>query len=228
MTPRFALLLAGALIWAGAARAQAINDNAKSVLGSWEFSTAERDKRCNVTLTEARATAGYKLEYDPKCVDDFPLLREVAGWSYPDNDLLRFVDARGRALVEFSEVESGMYEAPTQGYGVLFLQNAADAGGPPIKAEDVAGDWALTRGGGKPLCVLSLTMTPAADEGFALVVKPGCDQSIARLNFTRWRIDRDELMLSPGRGNPWRFEQEDANNWERVPETANPYTLVRQ
>ena len=52
--------------------------------------------------------------------------------------------------------------------------------------------------------------------------------AIARLNFNRWRIDRDELMLSPARGNPWRFEQDDENNWERVPESANPYRLVRQ
>jgi hypothetical protein len=207
--------------------AQAINDNAKSVLGSWEFSTAERDKRCTVTLTESRAGNGYKLDYDPKCIDDFPLLRDVSGWSYPDNDLLRFLDARGRPLVEFSEVESGMYEAPTQGYGVLFLQNAADAGAPPIKIEDVAGDWAITRGSPRPLCVITLTTT-AADDGFSVVVKPGCDQAITRLNFNRWKIDRDELMLSPARGNAWRFEQDDAKNWERVPESANPYRLVRQ
>jgi hypothetical protein len=71
-------------------------------------------------------------------------------------------------------------------------------------------------------------MTPAADEGYAVVVKPNCEPAIARLNFNRWKIDRDELMLSPARGNPWRFEQDDENNWERVPESANPYRLVRQ
>ena len=210
------------------AQAQGINETAKVMLGSWEFSNAERDKRCTVTFTDSRASQGYRLDFDPKCIDDFPLLREVAGWSFPENDLLHFLDARGRALVDFSEVETGMFEAPTQGYGVLFLQNAADAGAPPIKAEDVAGDWAITRGSPRPLCVITLTTTPVADEGFAVVVKPGCDAAITRLNFNRWRIDRDELMLSPARGNPWRFEQDDANTWERVPESANPYRLVRQ
>jgi hypothetical protein len=70
--------------------------------------------------------------------------------------------------------------------------------------------------------------TDPSDEGFALRVKPDCDPSIARLNLVRWRLDRDELLLMPARGNTWRFEQEDANTWERVPESANPYRLVRQ
>ena len=50
----------------------------------------------------------------------------------------------GKALVEFSEVEDGIYEAPTPGVGVLFLQNAAAAAGPPEKPpEEVAGNWLL-------------------------------------------------------------------------------------
>ncbi len=128
-----------------------------------------------MTLAEARAASGYKLEYDQGCLTDFPLLRDVVGWSYGDNDLLRFVDAQGKPLVEFSEVESGMYEAPTQGYGVLFLQNPTAAGEPPVQPDKVAGDWAITRGGPRPLCMITLTMTPAADEGYAVVVKPNCD-----------------------------------------------------
>jgi hypothetical protein len=207
--------------------AQQINDQAKAMIGTWEFSSAERDKVCNVTFKADRATSGYRLEFDPKCTDDFPLLRDVAGWTYPDNELLSFVDARGKSLVEFSEVETGMYEAPTPGFGVLFLQNSADVGSKPIPLDQVTGDWALMRGTGKPLCTLTLTTDPA-DEGFALKVGTGCDPSIVRLGFVRWRLDRDELMIAPARGNAWRFEQEDTNTWERVPESANPYRLVRQ
>src|SRR5689334_18959012 len=209
------------------AAAQSLNDQAKAILGTWEFSNADRDKTCSVTFKESRAVSGYRLEFDPKCADDFPLLRDVAGWSYADNEFLKLLDAKGKSLAEFSEVETGMFEAPTPGYGVLFLQNSADAGSQPVPIEQVVGDWALMRGSGKPVCSITLSTTPA-DEGFALTVKPGCDPAIARLNFTRWRIDRDELMLSPARGNAWRFEQNDANTWERVPESTNPYTLVRQ
>ncbi len=68
----------------------------------------------------------------------------------------------------------------------------------------------------------------AAKDGFALTVKPGCDAAIAKLNFTQWRLDRDELMLVPAQGNPWRFEEIDNVTWSRVPETADRITLVRQ
>ncbi|HVV79223.1 MAG TPA: AprI/Inh family metalloprotease inhibitor [Pseudolabrys sp.] len=209
------------------ARAQAINDQAKAMLGTWEFSNADRDKTCNLTFKNDKAASGFKLEFDAKCADDLPLLRDVAGWTYPDNDLLHFVDRSGKPLVDFSEVETGMFEAPTPGFGVLFLQNSADAAAKPVPLEQVTGDWALMRGTGKPLCIFTFT-TGSAEEGFALTVKPDCDPSIARLGFAWWKIDRDELLIAPSRGNPWRFEQDDANAWERVPESANPYRLVRQ
>jgi hypothetical protein len=214
-------------IAAASAAAQPVNDQAKAMLGTWEFSNAERDKTCSVTFKADRTAVGYRLEFDPKCADDFPLLRDVAGWTYPDNELLSFVDGRGKSMVEFSEVETGMYEAPTPGFGVLFLQNAADVGVQPVPLTQVTGDWALTRGPGKPLCTFTLTTDPAT-EGFALKVKPDCDQTIARLRFVRWRLDRDELTIAPASGAAWRFLQEDPDNWERVPESSNPYRLVRQ
>jgi hypothetical protein len=209
------------------ARAQAINDQAKAMIGAWEFSNADRDKTCTVTFKDERVAAGFKLEFNPKCAEDLPLLRDVTGWTFPDNDLLHFVDGHGRSLADFSEVETGMYEAPTPGFGVLFLQNAADAGAKPVPLDQMTGDWALTRGAGKPLCIFTLTTDPAS-EGFALTAKPDCDPAIGRLGFVRWRLDRDELMIAPASGNPWRFEQDDPNTWERVPESSNPYRLVRQ
>ena len=224
---RIAIGFVVALFLGSIAHAQAINEQAKTMIGTWEFSNAERDKVCSVAFKADRAAAGYRLEFDPKCIDDFPLLRDVAGWTHPDNDLLSFVDARGKSMVEFSEVETGMYEAPTPGFGVLFLQNAADAGTQPVLLAQMTGDWALMRGAGKPLCTFTLTADPA-NEGFALTVKPDCDQTIARLRFVRWRLDRDELTIAPASGAAWRFLQEDPDNWERVPESANPYRLVRQ
>jgi len=224
---RLGVALAALLLLGTSALAQSLNDAAKAMVGSWEFSNADRDKICAVTFKAERAASGFRVEFDPKCVEDFPLVRDVAGWNYPDNDLLHLVDAQGKSLIDFSEVETGMFEAPTPGFGVLFLQNAADVIPPPIPSDQVAGDWALMRGTGKPLCTITLS-TAAADDGFALSLKPGCDPAIVRLNFARWRIDRDELMIAPARGNSWRFEQTDTNSWSRVPASANPYTLVRQ
>ena len=74
---------------------------------------------------------------------------------------------KGKAIVEFSEVEDGIFEAPTPGVGVLFLQNAAAAAAPPKPAEQIAGDWAIVRKSGAPVCTLTLSMTKAGD-GFAV------------------------------------------------------------
>jgi hypothetical protein len=214
---------------AGVAHAQspsALGESAQRMIGNWEFSNADHDKICTATFKSDPAKNGFKVEFDANCVNLFPLVREIATWKFPDNDLLYLLDAQGKSVAEFSEVEDGIFEAPTPGVGVLFLQNAAAAAPPPKPPEQVAGDWAIVRGG-KPLCQLTLATDPTED-GMAVKIKPGCDPTIARLNFAQWKIDRDELMLAPARGNPWRFEEADANSWRRVPEAANPYSLVRQ
>ncbi|MFZ0400126.1 MAG: AprI/Inh family metalloprotease inhibitor [Pseudolabrys sp.] len=215
---------------AGVALAQApapLGDSAQRMIGSWEFSNADRDRTCTATFKGDRAPGGLKIEFDANCVNLFPLVRDIAAWKFPDNDLLYLLDAQGKSVVEFSEVEDGIFEAPTPGVGVLFLQNAAAAGAPPKPPEQVTGDWAVVRKSGSPICILTLAMTKASD-GFAIAVKPGCDPAIARLNFTQWRIDSDQLMLVPSRGNPWRFEEVDNTTWRRVPESADQTTLVRQ
>ncbi|MBI3705236.1 MAG: AprI/Inh family metalloprotease inhibitor [Rhizobiales bacterium] len=226
---RFIAIGLAAICLTGAAQAQSatLGDSAKAVLGSWEFSNADRDKICTATFKSDASKVGFTIEFDANCANLFPLVADVAGWTFPDNDLLRLLDANGKALVEFSEVENGIYEAPTPGVGVLFLQNAAAAGPAPKPAEQMAGNWAIVRAN-KVLCSLTLTATASGDDAFALTVKPGCDPALARLNFTRWRIDRDELMLAPARGNPWRFEESDNGAWKRVPESAEPIMLVRQ
>jgi hypothetical protein len=123
-------------------------------------------------------------------------------------------------------VESGIFEAPTPGIGLLFLQVAGAAGPPPRPAEQMFGDWAMMRGG-KALCTFTLEGTPVRDS-FALSVKPDCDQAIARIGIAAWRMDGTELLLVLARGNPWRFEEVDAANWKRVPEGADPVTLVKK
>ncbi len=232
---RRALIGLAWLCMTGAASAQTpatqsaiLGDSAKAMVGSWEFSNADRDKKCTATFSADRTPVGFKVEFDAGCVGQFPLVAEVAGWNFPDNDLLHLFDAKGKVLAEFSEVEDGIYEAPTPGVGVLFLQNAVTAAGPPpTPPEAVAGDWLLTRGPGAPLCAFTLAATPLRD-GQALTVKPGCAASIAQLNFTQWQLDNGQLVLVPARGTPWRFEEIDTTTWRRIPDSANPLMLVRQ
>jgi hypothetical protein len=224
------LLIACAIFACGpaAAQAPAVGESAKKVIGTWEFSNADRDKICTAIFKSDRTTVGFKVEFDQNCSNLFPLVKDVAGWKFPDNDLLSLLNAQGKALAEFSEVEDGIYEAPTPGVGVLFLQNPAAAAGPaPKSPEEIAGDWTLMRGAGTPLCALTLATTPVRD-GLTLTVKPGCAASIAQLNFTQWQLDHGELVLVAARGSPLRFEEIDTVTWRRIPESTNPMTLVRQ
>jgi Protease inhibitor Inh len=223
------VLIAFMVLLCGPALAQktTLNDSAKAMIGDWEFSNADRDKTCSVTFKSDRVAVGQKLEFDANCGNLFPLVRNIVGWKYPEDDLLYLLDAQGKALIEFSEVEDGIFEAPTPGLGVLFLQSPAAAGQAPTKQPaDVAGEWAIKRGDGKAVCALTLASAPAGG-GFALTVKPGCDPTIAKLNFTQWRLDRGELDLLPADGQPWRFEEIDGA-WRRLSETADQITLERQ
>lgn len=214
-------------IAAPARSAATLGDSAKALIGTWEFSNADRDKICTATFKSDLVKVGFKVEFDSNCAELFPLVKDVAGWNFPDGDLLRLLDTQGRTLVEFSEVEDGIYEAPTPGIGVLFLQSPAAAGPPPKSPEEVAGNWAITRGTGAPVCALTLANTAVRD-AFVLTVKPGCEPAIVRIGFTQWRMDRGELELVSPRGITWRFEPLENGSWHRLPESAVPTTLVRQ
>jgi Protease inhibitor Inh len=199
------------------AQKAALNDSAKEMIGNWEFSNADRDKVCSVTFKSDTITVGYKVEFDANCVNLFPLVHDIVGWKYPEDDLLYLLDAQGKALIEFSEVEDGIFEAPTPGLGVVFLQSpGAAAPAPTKKPADVAGDWLVKRGD-TTVCALTLTSGPKGDT-FPLTVKPGCDPAISKLNFTQWRLDSGELDLLPTNGEPWRFEEIDGG-WQRLSET---------
>jgi hypothetical protein len=206
----------------------ALGDSANGMLGPWEFSNAERTKTCTATFKRDAGKVGFKVEFDANCANLFPLVNNIAGWRFPNGDNLFLLDGEGRPLAEFSEVETGIYEAPTPGVGVLFLQNAAAAPATPAAKtpQDMAGDWAITRAG-IAVCGLALATTAVKDT-FSLTVKPGCDPSIARLNFAQWQLDRGELILTPARGAPWRFVEADGGAWQRIPESADAINLVRQ
>ena len=84
---------------AGVALAQApapLGDSAQRMIGSWEFSNADRDRTCTATFKSDRAPGGLKIEFDANCVNLFPLVRDIAAWKFPDNDLLYLLDAQGQ------------------------------------------------------------------------------------------------------------------------------------
>ena len=212
---------------ASAQTAPPLRESAKAMLGIWEFSNAERNKICTADFKSDPTAVGYKVTFDANCAALFPLVANIVGWKYQDNDLLYLLNAQGEALIEFSEVEDGQFEAPTPGLGVLFLQNPAAANPPARLPEQIAGNWALKRGDSAPVCSFALAMTPTK-QGLALSVRSGCDSAIAKLVFTQWRLEKGNLVLVPAKGPPWRFVEIDDRSWARVPESAEQIRLLRQ
>ena len=205
---------------------RALSDAANAMIGNWEFSNADHDKICRFAFRADAVTGGFKVDVDRNCATLFPSTKEVAGWTLDSYGTLRLLDARGNAVIELTEAEAGIFDGFQPGEGRYVLQSAAAA--PVRSAEDMLGDWAIARGTGKPICVLTLANNPAGAENLPLKVKPGCDPFVARFGPTYWRIDRGDLILLSARGQAWRFEEDDANTWLRVPQTADPVLLVRQ
>lgn len=219
------------MLFAAAALAQkapppVFGDSAKAMLGDWEFSNAERSKLCVATFKRDAVKVGFKVSFDAGCAALFPLVGKIAGWRFPEDDDLFLLDGDGQTLAEFSEVENGIYEAPTPGVGVLFLQAPGAAGPVQKTTDDMVGIWAVTRGG-TTVCTLTLAATPAGD-GFAVSVQPGCDPALAAAAFSQWKIDGSELQLMPAKGNAWRFVEGEGGNWQRIAEGPDQVMLVRQ
>ena len=201
-------------------------DVAKAMVGTWEISNADRDKICTITFKADPAGSAFKLDLDEACIPNLPMMKGVALWKISADDAVQLLDARGRTLVEFNELENRMYNTERPNEGVFFMQPPGQAGPPERSAEQLMGDWNIVRGANKPICGLTLSGTPA-NLDYVLIVKPGCDQLITRFGPTAWQMDRGELLLKSPRGLNWRFEAEDDNKWQRVPESADPIFLVR-
>lgn len=203
-------------------------DPVAAMVGAWELSNADHDKVCKLNFRNDAAPGGHKVDIDKNCANVFPSTKDIVAWTIDNFGGLRLIDAGGDAVIELSQVEGGMFDGFKVEEGRYVLQAAAAV---QIRtAEDVVGDWAIERGAGKPICLLTLANTPAPTGGdyLSLKLKPGCDALVTRFGPTAWRMDNGDLVLSSARGQSWHFEENDLNNWQRVPGTPDPVLLVRQ
>jgi hypothetical protein len=202
-------------------------DPVAAMTGNWQFSNADQDKVCHFVFRNDPAPGGYKLDIDKDCPNLFPSTKNIVAWAIDNLGSLRLLDSTGKAVIELSEVETGMFDGFRREEGRYILQNAASIA-PAHTAADMAGDWAIERATGKPLCVLTLANKSAGADDFVLQVKPGCDALVTRFNPTSWRLDDSDLMLLTARGQSWRFEEDEPNTWQRVPQGPDPILMVRQ
>jgi len=200
----------------------------KDMIGQWELSTTERSKTCVVTLKGDSTPQGLKLELEPGCPAALPFTKDITAWSIKGLDIVRLQDATGAAVIDFTEVETGIFEGLRTGEGIYILQNLAAARSLAKSMDQMIGDWAMVRGNGQSICGLTLTNTEATPDNFAVFLKPRCDPAVQSFAPTVWRLERGELLLMSASGEVWRFEADDNAQWRRVPDSADPLIMLRQ
>src|SRR5665647_39600 len=110
------------------ARSQDASTLKKDMIGQWELSTTERSKTCVVTLKSDASPQGLKLELEPGCAAALPFTKDITAWSIKGLDIVRLQDAAGQAVIDFTEVESGIFEGLRQGEGIyICLLYTSDA-----------------------------------------------------------------------------------------------------
>src|SRR2546423_13043793 len=140
-----ALLFALSFDYALAETALQPSDAARALVGVWELSNPDRDRKCQLTFKLDAAGPGRAVTPSAACATAFPDLRATAAWTMGIDDALKLVDGKGDVLLELNEVESGMYEtAPS--FTPYFLQVLAATNTARITA-DLFGILQYSRGG---------------------------------------------------------------------------------
>ena len=200
----------------------------KEMIGQWELATTERSKTCVVTMKPDTTPQGLKLELEPGCAAALPFTKDITAWSVAGLDLVRLQDAKGASVIDFTEVETGIFEGVRSGEGVYILQNLAAARSLAKSMDQMIGDWAMVRGNGNTVCGLVLTNNDAGHDNFQVFVKPKCDPAITNFAPTQWRLEHGQIMLMADNGDTWRFEADDNAQWRLVPDSADPLIMLRQ
>ena len=221
-------MLAAPLACLHPAAAQDASTLKKDMVGQWELSTTERSKTCVVTLKGDAVPQGMKLELEPSCATALPFAKDIAGWSVKGLDIVRLQDASGQPVIDFTEVESGIFEGVRQNEGVYILQNLAAARSLAKSMDQMIGDWAMVRANGQVVCGLTLTNTDAGQDNFQVFLKPKCDPVVAAFGPTRWRLEHGQIVLMSGKGETWQFEADDNAQWRLVPDSADSLLMMRQ
>jgi protease inhibitor Inh len=230
MTLRSGIVLAALLTLAAISPARAQRDAAalkKDMAGQWELATTDRSKTCVVTLKPDSTAQGLKLELEPGCATALPFTKDITAWNIRGLDIVRLQDTAGEAVIDFTEVETGIFEGLRQNEGVYILQNLAAARSLAKSMDQMIGDWSMVRGNGQAICGLVLTNTEADQDNFQVFLKPKCDAAVAAFAPTQWRLDHGQMLLMSKAGETWQFEADDNAQWRKVPDSADPLIMLR-
>jgi hypothetical protein len=222
-----AAALTALLALASQGAAQDASTLKKDMIGQWELATTERSKTCVITMKGDTTPQGLKLELEPECAKALPFTKDITAWNIKGLDIVRLQDAAGQPVIDFTEVESGIFEGLRTGEGVYILQNLAAARSLAKSMDQMIGDWSMVRGNGQTICGLTLTNTEATGDNFQVFLKPKCDPTVAAFAPNQWRLDRGQMILMSATGQSWQFEADDNAQWRRVPDAADPLIMIR-
>ena len=162
-----------------AASAQDAPTLKKDMIGQWELSTTERSKTCVVTLKgdPRRKVSSSSLSRLARRRCRSPRIFRPGASRVCD--IVRLQNAAGQPVIDFTEVESGIFEGRRKGEGIYILQNLAAARSLTKSMDQMIGDWAFVRGNGQAICGVTLTNTEVPPDNFQAFLKPKCDPAIA-------------------------------------------------
>jgi hypothetical protein len=231
MPLRFLAMLAALLALAAVEPVQAQDAASlkkEMISHQWELATTDRSKTCVMTLKPDATAQGFKLELEPGCAAALPFAKDIAAWNVKGLDIVRLQDAKGEAVIDFTEVETGIFEGLRTNEGVYILQDLAAARSLAKSMDQMIGDWAMVRSNGATICGLTLTNNDAGKDNFQVFLKPKCDAAVASFAPTQWRLEHGQILLMSEAGETWRFEADDNAQWRLVPDSADPLIMLRQ
>src|ERR1041385_8263645 len=62
------------------------SDAARALVGAWELSNPDRDRRCTLTFRLDAAPQGFAVTLGPSCAAAFPDMRPTAAWTMGSDD----------------------------------------------------------------------------------------------------------------------------------------------
>lgn len=201
---------------------------AERLAGPFRLASADGERGCDLTLALQPAGAGLAVTLDRAACAAIAFSAQVSAWVPDPSGAIRLLNEHGRAVAEFTEATGGSFEALREGDGVYFLAPPSASDGIPATAEEVMGEWLLSRQAGVPVCRWTLSDAHAARGGYLLQVAPDCDDSLARFGPATWELSGGNILVrGVAEGPTIRFARQEDGTWARVPERGRPLLMTR-
>ena len=140
---------------------------------------------------------------------------------------MRLLDSKGAVILDFTEVESHMYEAERKGEGLFFMRTQAAIKAATVTPEQLFGEWTLLQEIREAALQAHALQRLGRRGSYRITVKPGCDAAIAGLGLATWRLESTSCCSSAAAG-PGASRKATPAPGNAFPPSADPMVLMRQ